>query len=147
MSISGNDKKILKWIEQYGSITIRQAADMVYKTTFGYDYARQRLKDLKDKYKILKCIHDPVLDEHLYYTDKEPTAHSNAIYNFYSNLVKYKLPIIHFQKEKQFLEGKVRADGFIVWQNQNGEQIMAFIEVDIYHNTSIKKYLDNVAQE
>jgi hypothetical protein len=98
-----------------------------------------KLKQMKDR-GLLNVTHDPLLDEHLYYIDKAPTPHNNAAINFYSNLIHYKYKVKAFDLKKQYNYGKkVEADGFCVWESQNGIQI-ALIEVDLYHNTDIHKY-------
>lgn len=139
--ITKKDKQILEFIEKWGSISINQCAQMFYPYRFGYDYARQKLKKLKDR-ELLKVTHDPILDEHLYYANKVPSPHNNALLNFYTNLIAFKLPVKAFEREKTFKDINVRCDGFCVWEGQYGAQI-AVMEVDLYHNTNISKYDNN----
>jgi hypothetical protein len=139
--ITKKDKQILDFIEQRGSISINQCAQMFYPYRFGYDYARLKLKKLKGM-ELLKVTHDPILNEHLYYINKAPSPHNNAILNFYTNLIAFKLPVRIFEREKAFKDINIRADGFCVWEGQYGAQI-AIIEVDLYHNTNILKYENN----
>jgi len=138
MTITNKDKRILNFIEEWESITINQCAQMFYPPKFGYDYARQKLKKLKDR-EVLKMMHDPILDEHVYYIDKIPSPHNNALLNFYTNCIAFKLSIMSFEKEKSFLGKSIRSDGFCIWEGQYGAQI-GIIEVDLYHNTNIGKY-------
>jgi hypothetical protein len=139
MAVTKKDREILKFVEKYGSLSINQAAHMFFpQNQHSYKYSLVKLKQLRDR-ELINAIHDPILDEHLYYFDKPPTAHSNALLNFYSNMIRFKRRITSFEREKQFDNGKVRADDFIVWDGEYGTQI-AILEVDLYHNTDIKKY-------
>jgi hypothetical protein len=138
MVLTGADKKILEHVDQWGGITIKQAAKIFYPSgQFAYDSARMKLKKIS-KLELLQTRRDPYLNELVYFKSKEPSTHRIALLNLYAEYIYCKVPISHFQGERYFAN-KRHSDGFIAWDN--GTQA-AFIEVDLFHETNVKKYED-----
>jgi hypothetical protein len=132
-------KQIIKFMEDMRlGLTITQAAHLFYSDRFGYDYARIKLKRMWEKGYIKKYTND-YSDELIYYLDKKPSFHDNAVLNVYSNFINRGYKINEFRHEIQLMEGKYRADAIINADNDN-EIRTVLIEVDRYSPTNIKKY-------
>lgn len=137
--ITPRDKIIIKFMEDIGlGLTINQAAMMFFPRNFAYDYARQRLRKLWEM-GALKRYKSNYSEEFIYYLDKKPSFHDNAVLNVYSNFINRGYKIIDFKHEMHLLDGKYRADGIIKAENEN-EIRTVLIEVDRYSPTNIKKY-------
>jgi DNA-binding Lrp family transcriptional regulator len=137
--ITPRDKIIIKFMEDIGlGLTINQAAMMFFPRNFAYDYARQRLRKLWEM-GVLKRYKSNYSEEYIYYLDKKPSYHDNAVLNVYANFVSRGYKINEFKRELQLAEGKYRADGLIRAENENEIRI-TLVEVDRYSATDIKKY-------
>lgn len=136
------DKNVLKFIEDNGSITIYQTYYMFFnESRYGYDLARKRLKKLREM-GFLKCYPNKVTNELVYFSDKKPlNTHDVYIFNFYATLKYYNCDIIQFKKEKQWLDGKIRSDGFFIFKFNNIARAV-ICEIDLSHNTNPQKYED-----
>lgn len=138
--LTSRDKRIIKFMEELNlGLTIQQAGQIFFPRKFAYDYARQRLKILHKDYKIIKKYKNTATGEIIYYLDKKPTYHNNAVLNAYSNFIAAGYNIAHFKHEQQWMEGKYRSDGFLIAENYN-EIRMVIIEVDYSSPTNIQKY-------
>jgi hypothetical protein len=140
--ITQRDKNIFMFIENYGGITINQAAKLFYPQKKSYDNARMRLK---------KHYNDGLLSRYLngttkeyvycYKEHKELSMHDISILDFYSELVSYGVKINVFQKERQWSDGKFRSDAFLEFE-YNENLYLLCLEIDLTHKTSIKnKYV------
>lgn len=137
--LTQRDKVILRFMESVGlGLTIQQAALMFFPRKFAYDYARQRMKKLWEMGAVKKYKSD-YSEELVYYLNKKPSYHDNAVLNVYAAFTDAGYAITDFKHEFQIIDGKYRADGFI--QAENDKEIrMVLIEVDRYSPTNIKKY-------
>lgn len=139
--LSPRDKKILKWIEDYGSITIYQASLVFFPhNQFAYDYARIRLKRLRD-ISLLKVYTNKITDEYIYYTDKKMSYHDNCSLNALAQLIYNGAEIVHFERPAYFMNKLMAADALIGYKYQ-GETYGLFVEVDISHKSDIKRYVE-----
>lgn len=137
--LSLRDKRILRLMEDTGlGLTINQAGLMFFPKKFAYDYARLRLKKLYDMKAIRRYVNN-YTGELIYYTARKPSYHDNAVMNVYANFVSHGYKIEYFKNEKQWLDGSIRSDGFIVADNPMEKRI-AIVEVDLHSVTDISKY-------
>ncbi len=110
--ITDKDKKVLRFVEEYGSITIEQTRKMFYNTQkYGYDIARRRLKKLVN-HKKLKVIRDATGNENVYYTDKKLSYHDILILDYYAELIYSGANIIYFKPGKHWLGGRLISDAY-----------------------------------
>lgn len=137
--LSSTDKKILKFMEEYNlGLTISQTGMLFYQGKWRYDYARLKLKKLWDK-KLIRRYTSNYSDEYIYYLDKKPSYHDNAVLNVYANFVAAGYSIEYFKNEQQWLDGEIRNDAFIIADNPEEKRIV-FVEVDLNSTTDIDKY-------
>lgn len=142
--LTQNDKNMLKFMERYGGITIRQAYKIFYNNKkSGEQMARKRLRKLAD-FNILKYYTNPATDERIYYyldNTKKLSPHDVYLLDFYSNLILYGADIIEFRKEPVYaLEGhKIQPDGFFKFKYK-GFTRGCFCEIDFSHKTNTLKY-------
>jgi hypothetical protein len=138
--ITSRDKKILRFMEEYGrGLTINQAALMYWPKKFGYYYARIRLHKLWQEMKVIQRYTNHYTGELIYYFDKKPTFHNNVVLNVYANFVGAGYKITEFKKECEWLGGKYRSDAFIKAETEEETRIV-IVEVDFNCVTNIKKY-------
>ena len=136
--LTQRDKIILKFMEDVGlGLTIQQAA-MFFPRKFAYDYARQRMKKLWEMGAIKRYTSD-YSNELIYYLDRKPSYHDNAILNIYAAFINAGYEVKDFRHELQLVGGKYRADGIIKAENEKEIRI-ALIEVDRYCSTNVRKY-------
>jgi DNA-binding Lrp family transcriptional regulator len=137
--ITPRDKIIIKFMEDIGlGLTINQAAMMFFPRNFAYDYARQRLRKLWEM-GVLKRYKSNYSEEYIYYLDRKPSFHDNAVLNVYASFINHGYKISSFKRELQLMKGKYRADGIIIAENENEIRIV-LVEIDRYSSTDIKKY-------
>lgn len=137
--LSPIDKKILRFMEEHNlGLTISQAGMLFYQGKWRYDYARIKLKKLWDK-KVIRRYTSNYSDELIYYFEKKPSFHDNAVLNIYANFVAAGYKIEHFKSEQQWLDGDIRSDAFIVADNPQEKRIV-LVEVDLNSLTDIGKY-------
>ncbi|GAA0768750.1 hypothetical protein GCM10008908_09460 [Clostridium subterminale] len=139
------DNKILKFIEEHGSITINICANLFFNNANNkYDLARKRLRILyKNKY--IKRNKE-VGAEVIYYLNRPLKPHNLKLLEVYSRLCTIG-NVITFEKEKMVLcpNKKRKIDGFMEIEIDDGEYINTYpviIEIDYTHNTHIDKIKD-----
>lgn len=145
MIVTDRDRIILKHIEDYGFITIQQANMLVYNNlSYGYNYARERLKKLSNE-GIVNCKRSPFLDRNVYYFDEKessPKLHKTLIMDYYCNLINSGADIKYFEKEKKWLDGKVRSDAFAIYELGN-TRFYNILEVNVSNNKlNLERYMD-----
>lgn len=146
MIVTKRDKEILKFIEEYGSITINQCKNIFF-TNNKYDYyqARMRLKLLADNNLIKRYRHD-MRSETIYYFDKKLSIHDLKILDFYSRLVVLGAKIKTFERRYMIPTPNAKmnyreADALfeVVYK---GYWHSILLEVDYTHFTWERKVLD-----
>lgn len=155
MYITNRDKAMLRFIEQHGSITINQAANIFFtNNNFAYDQARKRLRTMYQN-NIIKRFKQDIYAEVQYYFDRPVKAHKSKLIDVYGNLSSIG-NIAKFEKELKIeCKDKYRKiDGFLELEIESENEIAMYpviIEVDYTHNTSLQKlkeiYESNYFQE
>jgi hypothetical protein len=133
-------KTIIKFMEDTDlGLTINQAAHLFYTDRFGYDYARIKLKRMWEKGLIKKYTNN-YSDELIYYLDKKPSYHDNAVLNVYANFISRGYKITEFEPpEFPWMDGKYKSDAFIKAETDE-ETRTVIVEVDLNTITNVKKY-------
>lgn len=126
------------YLEKYHAISIRQAQRNFYKSRFGYDVARKRLKQLEEM-EFLKSYLNFTTNEKVFYLDRKASSHDLYIMDFYSLLVANNCTNIEFIKEPRYLKNMIRPDGFFKFQ-YNGNIYFILLEVDLTSYTSRDKF-------
>lgn len=106
--ITERDRIILKHINEFGYITLKQVEDIAYNTiSYGYDYARRRMNKLKEQNNLKSC-RSKILNSNIYYFDeskKNPSLHKNLMMEYYCKLIRSNANIEYFQKERVWADG------------------------------------------
>lgn len=135
--LSKTDKQLMIYLEKYHAITIKQAQRHFYKSEYGYDVAKKRLKQLEDR-GLLQSYINVVTNEKIYFTDRKVSAHDLYTFDFYSKLVEHGCENIEFIKEPRFLKGLIKPDAFFTFE-YNESLYFILLEVDLTH-TSMSKF-------
>ena len=139
MYITDTDQQVLRFIEQYGSMTIRQAQKMFYNTQkYGYDIARRRMKKLVNYGKI-KVARDACGNENVYYMDKKLSYHDLLVLDFYTELVYNGAKIVYFKQCQSWLDRKVISDAYCCYILSN-RVFFNIVEVVQTHGVDVEKY-------
>lgn len=136
--LSKTDKQLFVYLERYHAITLKQAQRHFYRSTYGYDVAKKRLKQLED-IELLKSYKNPTTSGKVYYTDRKVSAHDLYILDFYSLLVDHGCSNIEFIKNPKYLKGVIVPDGFFKFEF-NESLYFILLEVDLTHTTSMGKF-------
>ncbi|EGO86294.1 hypothetical protein G8S49_11355 [Clostridium botulinum C] len=146
MYLTKRDKSILKFIEEYGSITINQCSKIFFdKNKEGYQQARKRLKKLSEN-KFLKRYRKDMHSECIYFLDKKLSLHDLKAFDIYAELIftgatikkfipKYRIKTLNSKKtyrELDVLAEFIYKDYFYT----------LIIEIDYTHFTNKEKLLD-----
>lgn len=114
------DIRIMKHIENYGFITIKQAHKIFFnERQTGYDLARKRLlKLLQQGY--IKGYMDYYSDnaEKIYYLEEDykmPSKHTILIMDSYAEMVNLGVNMLYFKREEKWKKTNRRSDAYAVF--------------------------------
>lgn len=133
------DIEIIKYVEQYKSITIEQCSKLFFTNNrYGYDQARKRLSKLKKEGFLKRYRKDPK-SMSIYYIDKPLKIHDlkirDVLIEFINNF-SYVNPKIEFKRmydDKEYvIDGVFNLD----------HKIPVCVEIDYTHYTSMEKVRD-----
>ncbi|WP_055070689.1 FtsK/SpoIIIE domain-containing protein [Clostridium massiliamazoniense] len=134
------DKDILKFIENYGAITFKQA-QVIFFSNLKQGSARAScsrvLKKLEEKGFIKSEIHKE-MKEKVIYMVKSKSIHDLYIINAYTRIKELGAEVLEFKTEHHLLKGKLRPDAYIEFKLQD-QLYKAYIECDLSHFTGEKK--------
>lgn len=132
--IKDRDREVLKWIEDYKAITLRQATELF----FGGNYkgASRRLGQLEDM-ELLKSYTSKATKEKVYYQNKKVNDHRLYIYDYLKELKKLGCKLLDMNIEPQYLNGNIRPDAFVLFK-YGKYKYLTLLEVDYTH------YTDNI---
>ncbi|XZH37641.1 hypothetical protein ACSW82_16460 (plasmid) [Clostridium perfringens] len=133
--LTKRDKEILKFIEKYKSITIRQAKYLFFKKS--YEGARRRLAEL-EKFGLLKSSISKARSEKVFYAEKMISDHDLYKIDYIVNLKKMGFEIIEFNSKPSYFDNQLKPDAFVVCR-KNGYRYITFLEIDYTHYTSNTK--------
>lgn len=132
--LNERDEKIIRYIENYGFVTISQCYKMFFRNrAYGYDLARKRLAKLQQKGHLLSQIdYLEKNPEKIYYIDEEyssPSKHTIMIMNSLAEIYKLDANVRYFAREQEWLDGKRRSDAYMIF-NLNNYVYQLFVEVE-----------------
>lgn len=127
------DKDILRHLEQYKAISLKQADKLFFKN---YKSASRRLLELEDK-GLIKSYKNKISDEKVYYIENKLSAHDLLVMDFYIELVVQGATVRKFTKP-HLLKDMIRPDAFIEFEYKNNLYFI-LLEVDLTHFTSFSK--------
>jgi hypothetical protein len=141
--LTERDRNIYNHIERYNFASIEQIQKIFFKEQkYSYDIARRRLNKLVSN-DYLKCSRNFITNQNVYYTDtqyKRVSLHSMLLMNYYAELINCNAEIQEFEKEKEWLDGKIRSDGYCVY-DFNGYRFYNLVEVNASNNKlNLEKY-------
>lgn len=112
--ITQRDRDIVKFVEDYKSITIKQCSRLMWShASSGYKIAQKRLSNLVNN-RYLKIAKTDT-QENLYYIDKKLSHHDLLINGFYIELLTCGASDVKFAKDKSWLDGKIISDAFFAY--------------------------------
>ena len=129
--ITARDKEILKFIEDYKSLTIKQAQSLFFNGS--YEGTRRRLAEL-EKFGLLKSSISKARSEKIYFVEKLLSDHDLYKIDYIVNLKKNQFEILEFNTKPSYFNNTLRPDAFVVCR-KNGYRYLTFLEVDYTHYT------------
>lgn len=146
MYLTDRDKDILRFIEEFKSITINQCAKIFFKNSTeknAYYQARKRLRLLSDN-NYLKRFRKDMRTEVVYYFKNKLSEHDLKVLDIYAEIIDLGAEITLFEREHIIptKNKEYRADALIECQ-KDGYFYPILIEIDYTHFTSQKK-LDDI---
>ncbi|NFO92931.1 hypothetical protein FDC66_17675 [Clostridium botulinum] len=130
--LTERDRRVLKWIEDYKSISVPQATELFFNGT--YESCRRRLKQLEDM-ELLKSYISQFSREKVYYQEKKLKDHELLVYDFLKVVKKKGGEIRQIKLQPQYLKGLIRPDAYIEFTLENNLYFI-ILEVDYTHYTS-----------
>ena len=129
------DKQILKFIEDFKSITVKQAEIMFYKNN---NNARRRLKELEEQGILKSYKYNKSALAYTYKEFKEISEHDTIRNDFVAQLIAQGSIINNFKLTPRCLNGMVIPDLYIEYTYQNNTY-KSYVEVDLTHFTGDSK--------
>lgn len=141
MYLTDTDHKVLRFVEEYGSITISQCQKIFYNVqNRGYEIARRRLSKLV-QYKKLSVYKDMYLNMNVYTMGKKMSTHNVLALDYYAELSKLGVEFVYFKQDQQWLNNKYFSDIFCCYYFENKVyfDVMEFVRTK---NVEPQKYID-----
>ena len=129
------DKQILKFIEDFKSITVKQAEIMFYKNN---NNARRRLKELEEQGILKSYKYNKSALGYTYKEFKEISEHDTIRNDFVAQLVAQGSIINNFKLTPRCLNGMVVPDLYIEYTYKDNIY-KSYVEVDLTHFTGDSK--------
>lgn len=129
------DKDLLKFIENFKSITVKQAEIMFYKNN---NNARRRLKELEQQGILKSYKYNKTSLAYTFKEFKEISEHDTIRNDFVAQLVVQGSTIIDFKLTPRLLNGMIIPDLFIKYSYQSNIYT-SYVEVDLTHFTNDSK--------
>lgn len=131
------DKLILKHLEEYRAITIKQAQYLFFNKS--YENARKRLYTLEHKMGLIKSYKSNYSKEKVFILNKEISDHDLITLDYLKFLAQNDCEIIEVKLQPRFLKGLIRADAFVIFK-KDGYKYFTILEVDYTHYTENTKF-------
>ena len=129
------DKDLLKFIENFKSITVKQAEIMFYKNN---NNARRRLKELEEQGVLKSYKYNKSALAYTFKEFKEISEHDTIRNDFVSQLVSQGSTINSFKLTPRCLNGMMIPDLFIEY-TYNNQKFKSYVEIDLTHFTNDSK--------
>lgn len=129
------DKQILKFVEDFKSITVKQAEIMFYKNN---NNARRRLKELEQQEVLKSYKYNKTSLAYTFKEFKEISEHDTIRNDFVAQLVSQGSTINSFKLCPHPFNGMIIPDLYIEY-TYNNQKFKSYVEVDLTHFTSDSK--------
>ena len=127
------DKLVLKYIEEFDSLTLKQCQRGFYNTqNCGYEVARRRMQKLVDA-KYLKVGKNKTSNENVYYMERKLKQHDLLVMDFYIELLAMGATDITFIRSKPWLDNLIISDAYAIY-TFGGFTYYNIVEVCLTHN-------------
>lgn len=137
--ITDRDQAILRYIEEFKSITIEQCRRIFCNEQKRGDViARRRLNRLLS-YKKIKMDRDKVTNQNVYYMDSKLSFHDLLVMDYYSELKSLGANILYFKIKKEWMDKTIISDAFCCF-NIDNKIFFDIIEVNKTHFPDLDKY-------
>jgi hypothetical protein len=136
--LTQRDIQILKFVREYGAITINQAHKLYFNSRYGKDLARKRLKKLCDMGELQSGTLDNSISNHrMYFKDKIINTQKMLVLDLYSNLISNGVKVLELSTEVNL--GDNSPSGFIKARYKEIEKEM-FVEIEITDRINYESY-------
>lgn len=132
--LTERDKKILKWMEDFKALSIKQCSSIFFNNN--YESCRRRLKQL-EKMELLKSYKSKLLGK-IYFQEKKLKDHELLVYEFIREISVLGTNIRKIKIQPQYLNGLIRPDAYVEFVYKKNVYFI-FLEVDYTHNTDQNK--------
>lgn len=138
--ITEKDNATLRFVEDFGSITIAQCAKLFYNNQiYSLQYAGKKLNKLI-KYGKLK-VYKSLGEQNVYYMSKKLSSHDLIVLDYYSELIKSGVAINYFKQEQTWIDNKYESDGYCCYTYLD-RIYFDCIEVVVSHGFDKNKYIE-----
>ena len=131
------DREILRWIEEYELLTIRQASILFFNGS--YEGARRRLFQLEHDFGKIKSYKLKENDNKVYYISKKSTYHNVLCMDYVAELKRNGCEIIKIKRQPHYMNNSIIPDMYVVF-SYKGQVYFTLLELDLYHSTSMTKF-------
>lgn len=134
--LKDRDKLVLKWIEDFGAISLKQTSIIHFDGI--YVSARRRMAKLQAD-GFLNSYINSENGEKIYYRDKKRRHHDLLIFDLVKEVYKMKGKLLYLKLEPRLMNDEIRPDAYMEIQLHN-KVYMILLEVDFKHYTSELKF-------
>lgn len=136
------DWNILRHIEEYGAISLRNVAEIYFNGNYKdeeyrYKCAARRMKALEDR-GIISSYINSYNEEKVFYKEKKVSPHNLFIQDFWKKLLKMDFDVLEFNTKVELMKGQLNPDAFVLAKYEN-TLVNYFLEVDLNHYTKKEK--------
>ncbi|WP_195515352.1 hypothetical protein [Paraclostridium bifermentans] len=139
MIMTDRDKKVCKFIEDYGAITTTQAKWIFFN---GLQTSTMRRLNQLEKYSVLTSYHRGKRKVYNYADGKKLKEHDLGAIDFYAWIYKQGGKVLDFVQTPEYFNGKIKPDALVKFKfPYEGKMatIYAFLEYDLNHYTEVDK--------
>ncbi|WP_075809541.1 hypothetical protein [Clostridium perfringens] len=138
------DYNILRFIEKYGAISLKNACSIFftgeYKSEeYRYRCAARRMQRLEEL-NILSSYRNSYTDEKIYYKNKKISPHSVFIQDFWRKLLEMGFEVLEFNTNVSLMNGQLKPDALVL-AKYDDILVQYFLEVDLNHYTDKSKLI------
>lgn len=139
MIMTDRDKKLCKFIEEYGAITTQQAKWIFFN---GLQTSTIRRLNQLEKHNVLSSYHRDGKKVYSYADAGKLPTHDLGALDFYAWICRYGGEVIDVKLKPQYLNGQIIPDALFKFKFPYKDKrvtIYAFLEYDLNHYTEVDK--------
>jgi len=129
--ITNRDKEVIKWVEEYKAITLKQATELFFKGS--YKSTSRRMAQLEEM-GIFQSYISKGKKEKVYCQEKKVNDHRLYIYDYIKELKRPGCDLLGIKIEPKYLKGSIIPDALIFFRFED-YKYLTLLEVDYTHFT------------